>query len=815
MSEPSAIAEPVSPSLPLFAPTPNHPLRQDLCGPTQLAELARRLAGEEVISQRPASPALLRRLGENGQRLHQAYRDVAEGLARGEALTPDAEWLLDNFYVIDGVLQEIRTDLPQGYYRQLPALSGGPFAGLPRVYALAVTLVVHTDSSLVDSQVRDFVRSYQEVQPLTIGELWAVPTMLRLALLENLRRLADEMLWTRSERARALAQARRIRHGHHKMHLPDIPSDPFLVGLLEGLRDHPPASPHVAEVLQRWLSRHLPDSTEVLRREHQRQAANQVSIGSCVTSLRLLGVLDWHSFFESVSLVEQELRRDPARIYARQDIATRDRYRRAVERLAQGSRRERAPTAPSPGHAELAVAQQAVALAGAAPADSPQQHVGWYLIGEGHRSFEQQLGYRPKPAEAVLRLLKGNPNLVYFGMLGLFTLAIGAAFLWLSGAGLHWAAALALLVLLPASDVAVALVNCLVCRLLPPAVLARLDFRAGVPEDCRTIVVIPTLLSRPEAVAGLVERLELHYLANPDPNLSFALLTDFTDSPTEHAADDDACIQAALAHVRALNQRYAAGGPERFFLFHRRRLYNRVAGCWMGWERKRGKLHEFNRLLRGATDTSFTIRSAAAGLPHFRYVLTLDTDTVLPRDSAQRLIGTLAHPLNQAILSADGRRVVSGYGLLQPRVSFLYRTGFRSWFAAIFAGSAGLDPYATAVSDTYEDLFGRGSYTGKGLYDLDAFEATAGQAFPENHVLSHDLIESNYARCGLVTDIEVFDEFPSRYHTYARREHRWARGDWQLLPWLGPTVPVPGGARRHSDPQAQRAASAGALEDRR
>ncbi len=784
MSDQVLVAE-TAPSLPLFSPTPSHPLRQDLCGPTQLAELARRLASEEALSDRPASSALLRRLEENSNRLQEANRAVSEGLTKGEALTPDAEWLLDNFYIIDGVLQVIATDLPRGYYEELPALAGGPFDGLPRVYALAVTLVAHTDSCLDDAHIKDFVAAYQNVQPLTIGELWAVPTMLRLALLENLRRLADEMLWTQVAHAEARVQARRILRRHKNFHLPEDPSDAFIVGLLQGLRDHVPSSTHAAELLERWMNRHVPDSSDVLRREHQRQAANQVSIGNCVTSLRLLSVLDWHQFFEGISLVEKELRGEPAHLYTQLDFTTRDRYRRAVERLARGSR-----------HSELDVARQAVALAGSAPAGSPQRHVGWYLIGDGHPQLERQLGYHPRKSVAGQQWLTEHPNLVYFGLLITLTVIVSGAFLALSGAGWPWALVTLPLVLLPASAGAVPVVNYLICRLLAPRFLPRLNFRKGVPREHSTFVVIPTLLSRPESAAGLVERLELHYLANPDPNLFFALLTDFSDAPTEHLPSDEASIHAALESVRALNERYAASGPPRFFLFHRRRQYNAAENCWMGWERKRGKLHEFNRLLRGDTTTSYTVQSGSLeGLPHIRYVLTLDTDTVLPRDTARQLIGTLAHPLNQARLSPDGRRVVAGYGLLQPRVSFLYRTGFRSWFAAIYAGSAGIDPYATAVSDTYMDLFGRGSYTGKGLYDIDAFEATAGKAFPDNHILSHDLIESNYARCGLVTDVEVFDEFPSRYHAYARREHRWARGDWQLLPWLGRTVPLPGGGR--------------------
>ncbi|MBN9524200.1 glycosyl transferase family 36, partial [bacterium] len=375
--------------------------------------------------------------------------------------------------------------------------------------------------------------------------------------------------------------------------------------------------------------------------------------------------------------------------------------------------------------------------------------------------------------------------------------ALAAGLTAAAGAPAWLVAVVALAVLLPASEAAVAVVNNVVCRLLPPRVLPKLDFTAGIPAEFRTVVVIPGMLTRPESAAALCERLELHYLANPDPQLCFALLTDWADAPTETTPADDGLVTAAVERIRRLNDHHARGGPDLFFLFHRKRLFNPSEGAWMGWERKRGKLDEFNRLLRGAADTSYAVKTGDAAALDVRFVLTLDADTVLPKDAARRLVATLAHPLNRPVLSADGRRVVAGYGVLQPRVSFLYKTGLRSRFARIFAGSAGIDPYSSASSDVYQDLFGAGTFTGKGLYDVDAFHATAGRAFPENAILSHDLIESNFARCGLATDVEVFDDFPAKYHAYARREHRWVRGDWQLLPWLGRTVPTADGRMRN------------------
>jgi cyclic beta-1,2-glucan synthetase len=761
----------------------NKAIRADLCGPEHLCERARALAG--MVRWKPGSHAepLLRRLQENHRFLDHAHREIAEAARNQEPLSADAEWLLDNYYIIADVLRQVQHDLPRGYYAELPVLAEGVLTGWPRAYDLAVALIAHTDSSLEEEQIAHFVSAYQEVAPLTIGELWAIPTMLRLALLENLRHLAGQMLQTRADRLAAAEWVDRFADEELVPELPETPRDTFVVAVQQALRDIGTA----AEPLYDWLAHHKIDTHEALQREHQRQAANQVSIGNCVTSLRLINVLDWSVFFEKVSLVEQALRGEATGFYGRQDFGTRDRYRRAIEQLARGSRR-----------LELDVAKYVVGLAGAA-VEPLQRHVGWYLVGDGRRQLERFLGYQPALGPRCRALLVDHPNLAYFGSLGLVTAAVVAIAVALAGlATWWWALLIAVLVLLPASELAVGLTNSLVSQVLAPRVLPKLDFKDGIAADCPTFVVMPSMLLTPGSAGQLLQRLELHYLANPDPQLYFALLTDFADAPAQEMPEDAGCLQTALEGVAELNRRYAGEGPARFFLFHRARRWNPSEECWMGWERKRGKLDEFNRLLRGAGDTSYSVQSGSlAGLPRFRFVLTLDADTVLPREAAQHMISTLAHPLNQPLLDAESRRVRSGYAILQPRVSFLYRAGLRSLFARIYAASAGLDPYASAVSDVYQDLFGRGTFTGKGLYDIDAFAATAGRAFPENHILSHDLIESNFASCALVTDIEVFDEFPAKYHAYARREHRWVRGDWQLLPWLGRTVPMTAGRARN------------------
>ena len=500
---------------------------------------------------------------------------------------------------------------------------------------------------------------------------------------------------------------------------------PFVVRLIELLRDQGADASKALERLDSELERRGTDPNDLLREEHRRQAANQLSIGNAVTSLRLLSAVDWNGFFERTSGVEAMLRDDPSGVYSRQDFASRDRTRRAVEKIARGA-----------GVDEPTVARLALDRARAGLAEGPARgHVGYYLVDRGRRAIEAELNYQPDRRERMLGAVLGHPRSAYVGAIGLVTvaiLAVLAAVGVVAGAS-PWALVLLVLALLiPVGEIAVGLVHHQITMFLPPKVLPKLDFREGIAEDCPTFVVMPSMLVRPNSAEDLLERLEIHYLANPDPLLRFALLTDFADAQSETRPEDDGYVQAALDGVKALNARHAAGGPDKFFVFHRKRLWNPIQGVWMGWERKRGKLSEFNRLIRGATDTSYNVVSGdLTTLPRIRFIITLDADTLLIRDTARRLVGTIAHPLNLPVFDPAAGRVVEGFGVLQPRVSVHMSGSGKSRFSSILAASAGIDPYSTAVSDVYMDLFNSGSFTGKGIYDLDAFEAATATRSPK------------------------------------------------------------------------------------
>ncbi len=783
-------------------PKNEEPIRAELFSVERLEQFAVWFAADQQKIWLPKIfPKLLSRLEDNGKVLIAAYRSLAEAIRKEHTISPAAEWLVDNFHIVEEQLREIREDLPKSFYRELPKLPAGNFAGYPRIYAIALMLVAHTDSRLEAETLQRFFRAYQTVTPLSIGELWASAISLRLALVENLRRLASRVAAAREEREEANDLADeflKIAAGQPEQLMPLLSETlgkrktfdhAFVAQLALRLRDQDPSINPVVEALEKRLRNEGENIERIVQSEHQRQAATQVTVGNIITSMRLLSTLDWQDFFESVSLVDPILQNDPPDIYARMDFKTRDHYRRAVEKIAKRTKTD-----------ELEVARYAVELARRADSNNEKlSHVGYYLIDEGLAELEKRFGFRPFFFERINRLILKRPAFFYLGAVLFLTAAIICFLVFIADVfdgGMSLLVGFALLSLIPASDLAVSLVNFDASVFFAPRLLPRMDFTSGTPGGAKTFVVIPTLLTSVATVENLLEKLEIHYLANQDENIFFALLSDFADAPNEEMPDDERILDAALAQIENLNKRYRKNDSSQFYLFHRRRQWNERENRWMGWERKRGKLQEFNRLLRAAQNTSFVTGTTDKKLlAEIKYVLTLDSDTQLPRDVACKLIGVAEHPLNRPQFDEKLRRVVKGYGILQPRVGTTLTSSSQSRFAQIFSNNAGIDPYTAASSDVYQDVFGEGSFIGKGLYDVDAFEQSLAERVPENSILSHDLFEGLYARSGLVTDIEIFDDFPAFYDSFAQRAHRWVRGDWQIARWLFPFVP---GANRET-----------------
>ncbi len=775
------------------------PLRAELFNAEQMEQHGRILAARHTISSHVPPVDLRGRLTENEEILNEVHHLILQSLNTNHQITPAGEWLLDNFYLIEDHIRMARLHFPKGYNRELPRISHGPSAGLPRVYDIAKEIIAHGDGRIDPESLKRFIKAYQTVTNLKIGELWAIPIMFRFALIENLRRVAYQVAMGRIDRNLADFWAEQM--------LDILEKDPKSVILVvaDMARSEPPISPPFISAFTRrlqgqntalglpitWIEQRLSQENktipEMIRIGSQQLAADQVSISNSIASLRFLGAMDWKEFVEEMSLIDAVLSSDPLGIYKKMDFQSRDEYRHVIERIARQSKLS-----------EVEIAGEAISLALTAgrtknPTDR-SAHVGYFLIDKGYGLLVKRAHARKSPLQKFHSFLMRNPGWFYLGSLILLTTAI----VWLLSLDLipgdlsWWSKGIVYVtIVLSVSQLAVALINWLTTIIAPPRQTPRVDVSDGIPPESRTLVVVPCMLTSVDQINSLIEHLEVRFLANQDENLLFGLLTDFRDSNSETEPDDNVLIQTVAHEIEELNDKYFKNGPQNFYLFHRPREYNAVEKIWMGYERKRGKLSDLNNLIAGKASGSFSLFIGnRERLSDVKYVITLDEDTELPRDSARQMIGAMIHPLNRPVIDPASRMVKEGYTIMQPRVAVNLPGTNKSRYARLFGIEPGIDPYTRAISDVYQDLFKEGSFIGKGIFDVDAFERVTRDRFPENRILSHDLIEGCYARSVLLSDVLLFEEYPTRYLTDVKRRHRWIRGDWQLFPWLLPRVPV-------------------------
>ena len=801
------------------------PLRSELFSAAQMAAHGKHLAARHQLSKRGGPDRLLARLTENAEVIAGTCAELTAAIKAARQITPASEWLLDNLYLIEEQIRTARRHLPKNYSKELPRLTNPEAGGNPRVYQLALEIISHGDGRVDPESLARFVDAYQDTAPLKLGELWAIPIMLRIALIENLRRVAARVYDNRTQRDRANIWADQMSETAEKN-----PSDLILLVADMARSGQPMTSGFVAELARRlqgqssaltlalqWVTTRLADIgltiEQQIQAEIQQQAADQVTISNSIGSLRFLGTMDWREFVETMSAVEQTLRCDPADTYGKMDFATRDNYRHIVENLAKRS-----------SHTEVQVAEQALELAreNRVPAqgglDLRTRHIGYYLVGSGLPALEKRLQVRSAPGAALSTLGRAAPLATYLGAIVVFTALFTVTVTltaWRGGLEGALLVLVAVMAAIGSSQLALALVNFMATQLTHPHPLPRMDFKDGIPDDARAMVVVPTLIYSADNIAALCEALEVRYLANRDRSLRFCLLTDFADAPAEVMPEDAELVALARAAIVQLNAKYhypEGPGPvgvpmldgvrdidmqpEPFLLLHRPRVWSEGEQAWIGHERKRGKLADLNAFLRGGARDKFAhVVGDTNGLMSVRYVITLDTDTQLPRDAARQFVATMAHPLNQPRLDASGRRVIEGYGILQPRVTAALPSENSSRYERLCGGEAGIDPYTRTVSDVYQDVFYEGSFIGKGIYDVDAFERLLGNRLPDNQILSHDLLEGCYLRAGLLSDAQLYETYPPCYSDDVSRRHRWIRGDWQVAGWLFPRVPGYNGKR--------------------
>lgn len=769
------------------------PFRAELYTEEQLALYAKTLAKKHADVKERLAEHLLKRLAQNEDILMDVHGMLTQSVKQNHRVVPAGEWLLDNFYLIEEQVYIGKKHLPKKYSKGLPQLTKGDYADYPRVYHIAVEIISHTDGRVNLKSLVGFIKSYQTITSLKLGELWAIPIMLRLALIENLRRISIQIAMDIESKNHANYWAEEL------METLEKDAKNLVLVIADMARANPTMdSSFVAEFTRKlqdkgtrmalplnWLEQQLGDTSytiaEMVHLENQKQAADQLSISNSISSLRFLNTNDWREFVEETSLVEEILKQDP--IYPFMDFATRDHYRHSVERIANKSLLS-----------EIDIANKVIELAsGRNTDDERKNHVGYYLVDKGVKQVERFAKAALSFSEKSRKAFNALPLPGYTSGIVLLTIFLS----WALMAKLKqediavWSMiAVAAFCLVGVSQLSFSVINWITTLFARPCLLPKMDFSKAIPAESKTMVVIPTIISSTTDVDELTEDLEVRYLANRHDNLHFALLTDLPDANEETLPGDEEVVSLATERIKALNQKYGGAGDDIFFLFHRSRKWNKKEKLWMGYERKRGKLASLNGLIlrKEKKDFSVTVGDEQVYCA-VKYIITLDTDTQLPRDAAVKMIGTMAHPLNQPFYSKKKKRITDGYTILQPRVSNTLPNQNSSIFARVHSNDEGTDPYTRAVSDVYQDLFKEGSYIGKGIYNVAAFEQVLQHAFPENRILSHDLLEGSYARAGLLTDVQLYEEYPAQYSTDIQRRHRWIRGDWQIAAWVLPFAP--------------------------
>ena len=778
------------------------PNRSEIFGPERFAQHGRSLGETHAAAYATGrSSAFFPRLRENIRILREAQRYIGRQATTGYEVSPAAEWLLDNFHLIEAQLREIKDGLPRQYFRDLPVLLDEPLVGLPRIYGVAWAFVAHTDSAFNEDLLVHFLLAYEETRELTLGELWALPTTLRVVLIENLRRLAERASANKAAREVSNLCCDRI-ESRTPEQLDAVLAllnkrgvgDAFLAQMAQQLQDH--RSPANARFFD-WLQRVAPHLAEIQTGLPAAQAADNLSVSNAIRSLRSIGDADWPEIVGSTSVLTRLMVGSPAFAAERDD--TRSQTLHAIELLSRKSgrsEREVASTLLGLMHGtDSSPTRDADSSAVADGNDDDARTVAnYWLRGAGRDELCGALGVRDDGAR-WRQALQRSALPAYLSAIGAATIGVVAWMLvhhsraFVADAATPWLVAIAaVLLLFPASEAVVAIVNRLISESSRPVRMPRLAFANGITPEHRSMVAIPAMLTSTASGPSLAHDLQLHYLANPEPHAQFALLTDWSDAESARTDSDAPLLDSAVAAIQRLNERYPTRDdePARFIVLHRERRFAPSERRWIGWERKRGKLEQLIGLLaEGGESPFFDLGRASTVAADTRYVVTLDSDTRLPPGRLRDLVGVAAHPHNQPRLSADGRRVERGYGILQPHVATpLPDPEQVTLYHWLFAGQPGIDPYSTASSEVYQDVFGEGTFVGKGLIHVQAMHAVLGGRLPQSAVLSHDLLEGSVARCAAVTDVTVIEDAPFHADVAASRVHRWTRGDWQLLPFL-------------------------------
>ncbi|MDD4565030.1 MAG: glycosyl transferase, partial [Eubacteriales bacterium] len=705
------------------------------------------------------------RMNSNYSYIQTAFRSLNDDVIQKQPMPPAAEWLLDNFYIIEEQVKSIRRDFSKKHYSSLPVLDKGPYKGYARIYAIAMELVSHTDGKIETNTLLKYLEAYQSNNILMEREVGIIPLMIKLALIESIRMISEKMMETKTQWDMADEVFKKWYEDQEegseqivkllKNNTASEINSSFVEHLFYRLRRSGRSYTNVLHCIDENLEKFHKSTEIIAQKEHNIQAAYTVTIGNCIACLKYISSFDWSELFDQVSYLERILIQDPCSIYSCMDANSRNHYKSRIEALAEDY-----------GTSELHIAREAINLAEEAKAkleegtEDRSSHVGYYLTGKGLKKLENRQKGKKKPIKKLTGIIMDHIGGLYLCFIIAFITLMALIFAAYSASIrsesiILYAILAGVAVMVPASEIAVSIANWLACKIKRPAFFPRLELKDGIPENMSTMVVMPALLTNEKRVEQLLENMESHYLANREENLYFALIGAFADSNGPNADEDTDIIRLASQGVKQLNQKYSKEGKDTFYFYNRLRKFSAGDNNWTGWERKRGALMEFNEMLLGSQETSFFFFSSPK-LPsaEIKYIITLDADTILPFGMAKKMISTMAHPLNAPVIDSRRNIVTEGYGVMQPRITFDIESSNSSLFSRIYTGQEGIDPYASAISDVYQDLFGEGIFTGKGIYELRTFQRVLKDAVPNNAVLSHDLLEGSYVRAALVNDME-------------------------------------------------------------
>lgn len=728
---------------------------------------------------------LVARLNDNYNYIFSVYKKLNEDSKVVSELPMGSEWLLDNFYIIEQEIKKMLQNTCDISAKDLNIITEGELKGYPRIFAVALELVSHTDGRIDKEQMEDFINSYQSVSILNMSELWSLNIMIKLAIIEKIRNsckkiMESEAQWKEAEQLRDLSEKEMLPKIKSKLLKESSLSYAYIEHLVSILKSQEASYDKVINFINSKLMEQDLCIDKVVEKEHQEEASHEMSIGNCISSLKNISSWDWKELFKDLSAVERILETDPSGIYPVQDYNTKNFYRHEIKKIAKIT-----------GTSEVFTAKCAVKCASDYKGDDIRlKHIGYYIVSKGKNKLLSIFNKKIKP----VRDKKLSDYLLPIILLSAFFAFLPSYYVYNEyNNNVLYFAIVFIVSIIPSVDASVTIINYIISHMIQPSVLPKIEYTDGIPENASTIVIVPCLLSSVQKTLELIEQLEVTYLSNKNSNIYFAILGDFKDCNEETLKSDDDIRACGLKKIRELNKKYSKDNTL-FYFFIRKRMHDMTSGKWLGWERKRGAIMEFIELISGSDKTSFeTISSSIEGIKDAKYVITLDADTILPIGAAEKLIGTITHPLNKAVVD-DARRIVTeGYGLIQPRIGINIESTYKTLFAKIFSGQGGIDAYSQAVSDVYQDMFGEGIYTGKGIFEIDTFRKCLKGTIPENSVLSHDLIEGSFVRCGLATDIELIDNYPEKYGSFMMRLKRWVRGDWQLLPYLFKNIPTQDG----------------------